>query len=127
VRVEYDFPDSLPAADIDGVQIGQVVLNLVANAVQAMGESGGLLACRARHDGNGTVLLDVADTGPGMTADVARRVFEPLFTTKARGLGLGLAVSRMLAQNNSGRLTFVTRLGLGTTFTLALPAAHRNS
>jgi signal transduction histidine kinase len=126
-RIEYDFPDALPEADIDGVQIGQVVLNLVANAVQAMGDTGGVVSCRGRHDGNGTLTLDVSDTGPGMPDEIARRVFEPLFTTKARGLGLGLAVSRMLAQNNGGRLTFVSRFGLGTTFTLAVPATHGNA
>jgi signal transduction histidine kinase len=126
-RVEYDFPDALPPADVDGVQIGQVVLNLVSNAVQAMGEPGGVVSCRGRHDGNGTLTLDVSDTGPGMPDDVARRLFEPLFTTKARGLGLGLAVSRMLAENNGGRLTFVSRFGIGTTFTLAVPAAHRTT
>lgn len=123
--VTEDFPASLPPADIDSVQIGQVVFNLVANAAQAIGDRGGVITCRARHDGNGSIALDIADDGPGMSEDVAKRIFEPLFTTKARGLGLGLAVSRMLAENNGGRLTFTTAKGEGTTFTLTMPTvAH---
>jgi signal transduction histidine kinase len=59
-----------------------------------------------------------------MADNVAKRVFEPLFTTKARGLGLGLSVSRMLAENNGGRLWFSTRSGVGTTFSLSMPVAH---
>jgi signal transduction histidine kinase len=123
VEVAYDFADSLPEANIDPVQIGQVVFNLVTNATQVMTETGGTIRCRVSHDGNGKITLDVADTGPGMPPDVARKIFEPLFTTKARGLGLGLTVSRMLAENNGGGLAFVTELGVGTTFTLTMPTA----
>jgi signal transduction histidine kinase len=123
VDVTYDFSDSLPPANIDPVQIGQVVFNLVTNATQVMTESGGTIRCRAQYDGKGVITLDVADSGPGMPPDVAKRIFEPLFTTKARGLGLGLTVSRMLAENNGCTLTFVTESGVGTTFTLTLPTA----
>jgi signal transduction histidine kinase len=123
VEVTYDFGDSLPSANIDPVQIGQVVFNLVTNASQVMAETGGRISCRAQHDGNGKITLDVTDTGPGMPPDVAQKIFEPLFTTKARGLGLGLTVSRMLAENNGGGLAFVTELGVGTTFTLTMPTA----
>jgi signal transduction histidine kinase len=121
VTVNYDFADSLPTANIDPVQIGQVVFNLVTNATQVLVETGGAINCVGRHDGNGTITLDVIDTGPGMPPEVAAKIFEPLFTTKARGLGLGLTVSRMLAENNAGTLTFVTAAGAGTTFTLTVP------
>ncbi len=123
VSVELDVPATLPAVHVDPVQIGQVVFNLVMNGVQAMGERGGKLRCRAHHDGNGTVRLEVTDTGPGMPPDVAARVFEPLFTTKTKGLGLGLTVSRMLAENNGGSLTFQSSVGQGTTFYLTMPTA----
>ncbi|HVX40243.1 MAG TPA: ATP-binding protein [Gemmatimonadaceae bacterium] len=123
VAIDLDVPASLPPVHVDPVQIGQVVFNLVMNGVQAMTESGGTLRCSARHDGNGSVRLDVTDSGPGIPPDVAARIFEPLFTTKVKGLGLGLTVSRMLAENNGGYLTFESTVGAGTTFTLTLPVA----
>lgn len=120
VNVEWDLSSSVPMVEVDGTQIGQVVFNLVTNAVQAMSE-GGTLLLRTFHDGDGSAVVEVKDTGPGIADDVATRLFEPLFTTKARGLGLGLSVSRMLAENNGGRLWFTTQVGIGTTFSLALP------
>lgn len=123
VVVERDFPPGLPPALVDPVQIGQVVLNVLANAVQAMGEHGGTLRVRGRGDAAAGVRLEIADTGPGMAPDVLARVFEPLFTTKARGLGLGLAVSRSLVQANDGAIDVASTPGAGATFTITLPAA----
>jgi signal transduction histidine kinase len=123
VKVDWDISPSTPMVDADGTQIGQVVFNLITNAVQAM-SNGGTLLLRTFHDGNGSAVVEVKDTGPGIPEDVARRLFEPLFTTKARGLGLGLSVSRMLAENNGGRLWFTTEVGVGTTFSLALPVTQ---
>lgn len=107
---------------VDSVQIGQVVINLFSNAVQAMEPNGGTLTIRARVDG-GCVVIEVADTGPGISDENREHIFEPLFTTKARGIGLGLAVSRGLARANGGDLAFETALGRGTTFTLTVPSA----
>lgn len=123
VNIEWDIPPTVPRVEVDSVQIGQVLLNLLTNAVQAMGNDGGTLRLHAYVDDSSTAVLQVQDTGPGMPDDVARRIFEPLYTTKAKGLGLGLSVSRMLAENNGGRLWFETRVGTGTTFSLALPTA----
>ncbi len=123
VNIVWDIPPTVPHVEVDSVQIGQVLLNLLTNAVQAMGTDGGTLRLRAYADGTETAVLQVQDTGPGMPEEVARRIFEPLYTTKAKGLGLGLSVSRMLAENNGGRLWFETRVGSGTTFSLALPTA----
>jgi signal transduction histidine kinase len=114
---------TLRPASVDAVQIGQVVFNLVTNAVQAVAADSGSVVFRARENDDGMIVLDVADTGPGIPVDVATHMFEPLFTTKARGLGLGLTVSRMLAENNGGGLTFVSSPGQGTTFTLTMPVA----
>ncbi|MGH7668754.1 MAG: sensor histidine kinase, partial [Gemmatimonadaceae bacterium] len=108
---------------VDPVQIGQVLLNLLTNAVQAMEETGGTLALRTTAATNGTVRLVVRDTGPGITAEHLPKIFEPLFTTKARGIGLGLSVSRSLAQANGGDISVVSHPGDGATFTLELPAA----
>lgn len=123
LAVDRRFPTDLPMAYGDPVQLGQVVLNLVTNAVQAMGDSDGTLTLRGRSPAPGTVELEVSDSGPGVPGELRDRIFEPLFTTKARGIGLGLAVSRGLAEANGGSLSLVSRPGEGAVFVLALPAA----
>jgi signal transduction histidine kinase len=118
--VDVNIPADLPPAHVDAVQIGQVVLNLVTNAAQAMEEAGGVLTVRASAR-DGVVRLDVTDTGPGIAPEHLAHVFEPLFTTKARGIGLGLSVSRSLAAANGGTITVASEPGRGATFTLELP------
>jgi signal transduction histidine kinase len=116
---------ALPGPDVtvrgDAVQIGQVLYNLLLNAVQAM-DGGGVLTVSARTDGD-RVVVDVADTGPGIPPGFEQKIFDALFTTKARGIGLGLAVSRSLAEANHGRLDVASRPGAGARFTLTLPSA----
>lgn len=120
-RVECDFSSHLPMAVGDPVQVGQVVLNLLVNAVQAMDESGGALTLRARAAGPDAVELEVRDSGPGIPSNLRGQIFEPLFTTKARGIGLGLAVSRRLAEANDGYLSLDEAAGPGAAFVLRLP------
>lgn len=122
IEIRRELPPGLPAAWIDAGQVGQVVLNLLMNAVQAM-EERGVLTLRAGAS-DGTVRLDVCDTGAGIPLDLQQKIFEPLFTTKARGIGLGLAVSRSLAVANGGALAVASRPGEGATFSLTLPAAQ---
>ena len=122
VRIEHDFPADLPSVHVDRVQMGQVVLNLIMNALQAM-NGHAVLTFRGRHTGAGFVRLDVIDTGMGMTPDQMRRLFEPLYTTKARGIGLGLAVSQGLVRANGGTISAESKLGTGTTMSVSLPAS----
>jgi signal transduction histidine kinase len=122
VRIEHDFPADLPAVRVDRVQMGQVVLNLIMNALQAM-NGHAVLTFRGRHTGAGVVRLDVIDTGMGMTPEQMRRLFEPLFTTKARGIGLGLAVSQGLVRANGGTISAESKPGTGTTMSISLPAS----
>jgi signal transduction histidine kinase len=122
VRIEHDFPADLPAVRVDRVQMGQVVLNLIMNALQAM-NGHAVLTFRGRHTGAGIVRLDVIDTGMGMTPDQMRRLFEPLYTTKARGIGLGLAVSQGLVRANGGTISAESKPGTGTTMSVSLPAS----
>jgi signal transduction histidine kinase len=122
VRIEHDFPADLPAVRVDRVQMGQVVLNLIMNALQAM-NGHAVLTFRGRHTGAGVVRLDVIDTGMGMTPEQMRRLFEPLFTTKARGIGLGLAVSQGLVRANGGTISAESKHGTGTTMSISLPAS----
>jgi signal transduction histidine kinase len=126
VTVKHDFPPDLPRVRVDRVQIGQVVLNLITNALQAMNGHGAVLTLRGRRGENGFIRLDVADTGIGMTPEQMNRLFEPLFTTKARGIGLGLAVSRGLVQANGGSISAESEQGVGTTMSVSLPASDQN-
>lgn len=121
VPVETDLPRDLPPVLVDPIHLGQIVLNLLTNAKQAV-DGRGRIVVRARQL-NGNVLYEVADNGPGIHMENIEKVFEPLFTTKARGIGLGLAVSRTLARANGGELAAASPPGQGATFTLTLPAA----
>jgi signal transduction histidine kinase len=123
VTVRHDFPSDLPRVRVDRVQIGQVVLNLITNALQAMNGNGAVLTFRGRRAADGFVRLDVIDTGSGITPDQMARLFEPLFTTKARGIGLGLAVSKGLVQANGGIISAESSPGTGTTMSVSLPMA----
>jgi len=120
VRFDVDLPDELPPVDVDPVQIGQIVYNLLTNAVQAIGRNG-TITLRAGA-GDGSVALRVTDSGPGIPPELRDRIFEPLFTTKARGIGLGLAVSRSLARANGGDVVAESMPGAGATFSVAMPA-----
>jgi signal transduction histidine kinase len=121
ITVIREFPPSLPLVHVDPVHAGQVVLNLLTNAVQAMAD-GGTLHLRGGVS-NGKVLLEVLDTGPGVPPEHLDKIFEPLFTTKTTGIGLGLAVSKALAQANGGDLSCSNRPGRGAIFAFAMPAA----
>ena len=110
-------PPVLLSADRD--MLRQVLLNLIGNAYQAMIE-GGSVTVGLTTDG-ARLHLSVTDTGVGMPPEVARRVFEPFYTTKARGVGLGLAVTRRIVEAHGGEISVVSTPGEGTTFTVTLP------
>jgi signal transduction histidine kinase len=104
----------------DAGQLRIVLGNLIRNACEAM-PKGGRLTLGARRD-NSVVELSVADTGDGIAPDILPRIMEPLFSTKARGIGLGLALARAIAHKNRGQLSVASEPGRGATFVLRLPA-----
>ena len=122
VHVEISLDEKLPSVHADPDQVGQILINLFMNATQAMDNQPGVLSVRARN-GNSRVHIDVRDTGPGVPAELTEKIFEPLYTTKARGIGLGLSVSRSLAVANLGALSVMNHPGGGAVFTLELPAS----
>ena len=123
IRIEREVAPSLPKVNVDRDQILQLLLNLTANGVEAMGATGGVLRIGAvALDGAGAVLFSVADTGPGIAQDQLPRIFEPYFTTKEGGTGLGLAIAERIATEHGGRLSVTSEVGRGATFTLRLPA-----
>lgn len=122
VRVERSVSPGVPDMSADPFQVGQVLYNVLTNAVQSMEPRGGVLAVRA-HGTNGRVYIDVTDEGPGVPVEHHEQIFEPLYTTKLRGIGLGLSVSRTLAQANGGNLHVAASSAKGTTFRLEMPSA----
>jgi signal transduction histidine kinase len=121
VELVVDFPDDLPPvlADLDQLRI--VFSNLVRNARDAM-PTGGRLSVTGRAEGDG-VVVDVSDTGVGIAPELLLRITEPLYSTKARGLGLGLAIARSILDKNQATLRVASEPGRGSTFIVRLPAA----
>ncbi len=104
---------------VDSGQIQQVLVNVITNAVQAMPEGGKLtISTRERK---GFLELGVTDTGSGIADEVRGKVFEPLFTTRAKGIGLGLAVSKSIIDRHGGKIEVKSAANKGTTFTIILP------
>ena len=117
--------ESGPAVKCDRIQIEQVVLNLVRNAMDVLEEGpaeGRELTIRTRADSGGTIELTVEDTGEGLGADGGERIFELFFTTKADGLGMGLSISRTIIEDHGGRLWASPHPGGGAIFHVTLPA-----
>ena len=106
--------------EADAGQLRQVLVNLLENAVYAASPVG-TVTVRGRRE-PGAVELEVEDTGPGVDPATRRRLFEPLITTKSRGIGLGLALCRRIAMRHGGDVTYSDRPGGGARFTLRLPA-----
>jgi C4-dicarboxylate-specific signal transduction histidine kinase len=120
VRVDMSIEPNLPRVNVDPDQVGQILVNLFTNGAQAIGDRPGVLSVSARN-GDWRVRVQVRDTGPGVPDELAEKIFEPLFTTKARGIGLGLSVSKSLAMANSGSLSVANHPDGGAVFTLDLP------
>ncbi len=119
VKLTCDFSTSLPRLEFDENLLKQVLLNLIKNAMNAM-EQGGRLTLFARPDGN-QVLISVQDTGIGMDDETLHKIFEPYFTNKATGTGLGLTVVYKIMKEHRGDITVESKLGEGTVFTLSFP------
>lgn len=133
-RCEFEIPADLWPANADKGQIGQVVQNIVINAMQAM-SVGGLIKIALRNETVGPELgkmmlpgryvhLSITDHGPGISAEDLPRIFDPYFTTKKQGNGLGLATVYSIVKKHLGHISAESVLGQGTTFNIWLPAAN---
>jgi PAS domain S-box-containing protein len=119
VTVITELGGDLPPLMVDANQIEQVFINLILNAAQAMPDGGRLeIATRA---GDGVIVAEFKDNGCGIPGENLEKIFEPLFTTRAKGIGLGLAVSKQLVEAHRGTIEVDSQVGRGTTFSVTLP------
>jgi two-component system sensor histidine kinase TtrS len=125
VTVRLEDGEALPPVRGNAIQIEQVLVNLMLNGVQAVATDDCVrreVVVAATRSGD-TVEVAVSDSGGGITADVANKLFSPFVTTKAQGLGLGLAISRAIVENHGGRLWATSMTKTGATFCFSLPLA----
>ncbi len=125
VVIRASFDDDLPQVQLEVDLFKQALYNLFRNAIDAMPDGGELLLT-TRRDGDFAV-LEVTDTGKGMPPDVQARVFEPFYSTKPGGSGLGLPTVRRIVEAHGGSIALETDEGKGTKFTVRLPLAEPNS
>jgi signal transduction histidine kinase len=125
IELRLDLDAELPEVIVDPMQLEQAVVEVVSNAMDAMPQGGTLRISASAEDGpaGAGVAVAVADTGGGIPEQVLASVCEPFFTTRPEGTGLGLAIAKRYIEQNGGRLEISSRLGVGTTVRLWLPAA----
>lgn len=125
ITLEWQWPESVSDVLVDENQIPIVFRNLVRNARDAMPDGGSITMSAAQSDG--VVVVSVTDTGIGIPAEDLGRVTEPLYSTKARGMGLGLAISNAIVEKNGGRLEITSKVNEGSTFSVVLRTADGES
>lgn len=123
IHIERDVPTDLPPVLVDDGELAQVFMNLVLNAVDALGENG-LLRVAGGQAKDGRVTVSFTDNGQGITPEHLLRLFEPFFTTKEKGAGMGLSVSYDLIKQYDGDITVTSQVGQGSTFTVWLHTAE---
>jgi len=124
VAVETRLADGLPLIQADRVQLQQVILNLIVNAVEAMSgvrEGPRELLIRTGKDESGGVLVAVQDSGPGLSSEAGDRIFDAFYTTKASGIGMGLSICRSIVERHGGRIWAARKAGPGATLEFSLP------
>jgi signal transduction histidine kinase len=125
VILRTEFADDLPLAPGDRIQLQQVISNLLRNASEAMSEVDDrprLLRIAIRPHPDDQVCLSVADAGVGLDSEGMDRLFQPFYTTKGNGMGIGLSVSRSIIESHHGHLWAAPNEGPGATFSFSIPA-----
>jgi C4-dicarboxylate-specific signal transduction histidine kinase len=126
VSFVFELTSNLPSVLGDRIQLQQVIVNLVMNAIEAMSSIAGRpreLRIRSQMQSGEEVLVAVEDCGIGVSADVMARLFEPFFTTRSTGMGMGLPISRSIIESHGGRLWAESTVGEGSIFQFTLPIA----
>jgi signal transduction histidine kinase len=120
IKVVEEYSPQRPRVHIDIEEVKQALRNIIANSVEVMPE-GGQLTIKTTIEG-GSALVCVRDTGPGIPADIREKIFNPFFTTKARGTGLGLAVVKKVAARNGADIILQSETGKGTKISIVFKA-----
>lgn len=123
IALAVDLPPDLPVLQADAGQLKQALLNLVLNALQAVGQRGRVRIAVRAEESRGSLAIEIADTGPGIEPARRQAIFEPFFTTKPAGSGLGLWIVQQIALAHGGSITVANADGGGARFTLSLPLA----
>jgi PAS domain S-box-containing protein len=124
IRVERGLAEDLPQPELVPDRMKQVFLNLVLNARDAMPDGGVLSVSTGYDEESGEVIIRFSDQGPGITDEIRDRLFDPFFSTKSDGTGLGLFVSRNIVQEQGGRIDLESTVGHGSSFTVSLPVSR---
>ncbi len=124
IRVIYETEDN-PAVKVDVARMNRVLVNILQNAVDAMPDGGTLTIASKTVEDN--VEISVADTGIGMSKKTAAKLWTPLFTTKAKGMGFGLSICRRIVEAHNGKISVKSKIGKGSTFTVTIPLRPKPS
>ena len=128
VRVETQLDEALPAVIGDAVQLQQVILNLIVNAADAMrAVEPRVLKVQSSRSASGMVHVSIEDTGTGISEPDRERIFDPLFTTKASGMGMGLSICRTIIEDHGGRIWVSPGVKRGSIFQFELPTRSNNA
>jgi signal transduction histidine kinase len=126
IEIKHDGDSDLPSVVIDPIQIEQVVVNLLMNAIQSMSNGGKLEVIQSLDNKSGSIVIEFRDTGVGIKPEEVKRIFKPFFTTKHKGTGLGLAICHGIIERHGGTIEVQSKVGEGSTFTLSLPLENPN-
>ena len=121
ITIHAEFEPEMPYILADRVQLQQVLMNLMMNAIEAMKDTGGELTIRSRVNPEGHLTVSISDSGVGLQADRADRIFDPFHTTKPQGTGMGLTITRSIVESYGGKVWFTANQGPGATFHFTLP------
>jgi nitrogen fixation/metabolism regulation signal transduction histidine kinase len=125
IVIDVQAPADLPAVTIDRTLFARALINIIENALHAMPGGGRLnIALRASSQGTPAVIVEVTDTGVGMGPDDVAKIFEPYFSTRATGTGLGLTIAKRNVELNGGTIEVTSRRGSGTVVTMTLPLSR---
>ncbi len=121
VKVLKNFDDNIPTIMADQLQLQQVLMNLLLNAIDAMPGGGTLTLNTACSIDKRSIKIEIADSGEGISEKEMNKIFQPFFTTKSKGTGMGLAITRRIIEEHGGSISVSSEYGRGTTFTIVLP------
>ncbi|MGH8596862.1 MAG: sensor histidine kinase, partial [Gammaproteobacteria bacterium] len=125
ILVERELSDAVPKTLVDRAQLMQAFYNVIKNALQAM-QSGGILRVRTEPS-DGQIVVSFVDTGRGISAEQVGRIFEPYYTTKKEGSGLGLMIVQRIVREHGGTIEIESDAGRGTTFRIKLPVVEKRT